>query len=81
MEQELEKLDEKGFVFIGSDGMPYWCRMYGKNPWFMYWHHAQNSWVTLKQVDQTDVWLANKNALPEDQANIYHDLHNKFGVN
>lgn len=27
-EKTLEVLDEKGFVFIGDDGKPYWCRMY-----------------------------------------------------
>ena len=71
------ELDEKGFVFIVNN-RPYWCRMYGGNPWFMYWHDGQKSWVTLRRVNQTEIWMANENAISEDLAQIYHDMHKEF---
>jgi hypothetical protein len=74
----LEKLDEKGFVFIDDNSRPYWCRMWGDEPWFMYWNDGQKSWVTLRRANQTDIWMANEKKIPDEQAQIYHDLHEKF---
>lgn len=74
----LEKLDEKGFVFIDGNSRPYWCRMYGDAPWFMYWHEAQKSWVTYRQVNQAEVWQAHQMAIPDEHAEMYHKLHRKF---
>lgn len=71
-------LDEKGFVFLDSASRPYWCCMYHGEPWFMYWHECQKSWVTLRKCSGSEVMLANQKALPEDQANLYHKLHKEF---
>lgn len=73
----MKELDEKGFVFIDRNDRPYWCCMYGGRPWFMRWHDAQKSWVTLKEVNQTDIWLAHEKKISNKQAEIYHDLHKK----
>lgn len=70
----LQKLDEDGFVFIDGNNRPYWCRMYGDKPWWMYWHEGQKSWVTLRQVNQTEVWSANEMAISDEQAEQYHKL-------
>ena len=70
----LKKLDEKGFVFI-TKNRPYWCCIYGNTPWFMYWNDG--SWVTLREVNQTDIRLAKKMAIPEKEANIYHEQQKK----
>ncbi len=66
-------LDEKGFVFIGDDYRPYWCRMDGDTPWFYSWH-PDKKWISLKQVSQMEVWIANTNRLTEEQANMYHQF-------
>lgn len=71
-----EQLTEKGFVFIGDDSKPYWCRMQGGVPWVFYWH-ADNRWVSLKQVNQTYVWLAANTALTEEKAEMYHKLNER----
>ena len=77
MTQTQKALDEKGFVFIGSDGKPYWCRIYGEVPWFMYWHESQKSWVTLQQVNTAQIMFAYENKLSDKDAQIYHELHDK----
>ena len=74
----LEKLDEKGFVFIDKNNRPYWCRMYFDTPWFMYWNDGEKAWVTLRQVTQTEVWAAHEMAIPDYQAELYHKQHEKF---
>lgn len=74
----LEQLDEKGFVFIDGNSRPYWCRMYYNEPWFMYWHEGNKSWVTLRKVTQTEVWQANEMAISDELAEIYHEQHRKF---
>lgn len=74
----MEKLDEKGFVFIDNNNRPYWCRLYYGSPWFMYWHDAQKSWVTLKKVTELDVAFANGHKISEEMAEHYHKLHSEF---
>ena len=74
----METLDEKGFVFLDGNNRPYWCRMYGGNPWYMYWHEGQKSWVTLRRVNGSEVMIAHVKALPEYMAEIYHKQHNDF---
>jgi len=71
----LEQLDEKGFVFIDGNNRPFWCCMYHGTPWIMYWNDGQKAWVTLRQVNQTEIWQANEMAIPDDQAEIYHKQH------
>ena len=74
----MEKLDEKGFVFIDGNSRPYWCRLWGGVPWFMYWNDSQKSWVTLREVNQTEVWAANEMAISDEMAEIYHKQHREF---
>lgn len=74
----METLDEKGFVFIDLNYKPFWCRMWEDKPWFFYWHKGQKSWVSSRQVSQTDVLLASKRKVSEQEANLYHQLHERF---
>jgi hypothetical protein len=73
-------LDEKGFVFIDDSSRPYWCRMWGGHPWFFYWNEGPKGWVSLRVVSQSDIWLAQQKQISDEQAQLYHDLHNQtFG--
>jgi hypothetical protein len=74
----MDKLDEKGFVFIDDNSRPFWCCMYFGNPMYMYWHEAQKSWVTLRVINQVDIWRAYEKKIPDDQAEIYHKQHSEF---
>ncbi len=74
----MEILDKKGFVFLDGNNRPYWCRMYGDDPWFMYWNEGQKSWVTYRQVNGSEVMIAHENALSEEIAEIYHKQHEEF---
>ncbi len=74
----MKTLNEKGFVFIDKNNRPYWCCIYHEIPMFMYWHEGQKSWVTLREVNQTEIWQANEMKIPSWQAEIYHEQHNKF---
>lgn len=69
---------EKGFVFLGADNKPYLCRMYYGRPWFMYWHEYDKAWVTLREVNQSDIWMARETVLLQEHQDYYHDLHQKF---
>jgi hypothetical protein len=73
MDNSEDKLGEKGFVFRGDDGKPYWCRMQGDAPWFFFWN-ADNQWVSLKPVNQMQVWMAFNHVMPDEEAQVYHDL-------
>jgi len=77
-EFELAILNDKGFVFIDIDSKPYWCRMYDNAPWFLYWNEGQKSWVTLRKVNQTEIWQAYQRVIPKEQAEMYHSSHRKF---
>lgn len=70
----METLDEKGFVFLDSVGRPYHVRMWETQPWLFYWH-PDNKWVSLRSITQADVWKFHERALPEEQAQIYHDIN------
>lgn len=74
----METLDEKGFVFIDHKNRPYWCRMYFDEPWIMYWHEGQKSWVTLRTVTQSEIWKFNSMAISDEQTEIYHNQHQKY---
>ena len=71
-------LDEKGFVFIGGNGKYYWCALYCDEPWIMYWHEYQQSWVTLQRVNQTQIWSCETTRIPDEEAEKFHELHRKF---
>lgn len=61
------KLDERGFVFIGYDKKYYWCRMWEGSPWF-FWLHPDGQFVSWGEVNQTQVWVANQKAIPQEKA-------------
>lgn len=63
-------LDEKGFVFL-VDGLPYYIRIWGGEPWVFYWH-SDKRWVSLKRVNQTDIFLASHNRISDEEAEMYH---------
>jgi hypothetical protein len=74
----LEKLDEKGFVFIDGNNRPYWCRMYYGKPVWMRWNEGTKSWITYREITQSEVWQSELMKIPDEQANIYHEKHDKF---
>ncbi len=76
--KETKQLDEKGFVFIGNDGKPYWIALYHGTPWIFYWHIHNKAWVTLRQTNQMEIWQSSPHAMPDDHAQHYHDLNEKF---
>ena len=69
----LELLDEKGFVFLDEAGKPFRCCMRGDTPWLFYWH-PDNQWVSLRKVNQTEIWSFPRN-LTEEQQQYYNDKH------
>ncbi len=75
-DEKFKPLNEKGFVFIGGDGRPYMCAMWGDNPWLFYWH-AENHWVTMKQVTQTEIWRMPKN-LTDAEQDVYRKKHEEW---
>ena len=54
----MDKLDEKGFVFLDGANRPYRCAMWGDQPWLMYWNDSQKCWVSLRPVTQSEIWGA-----------------------
>ena len=74
----LEKLDEEGFVFIDGNNNPYWCRMYYGKPMLMRWHEGNKAWVTYREITQSEVWACEEMKIPDEQASIYHQKHDKF---
>jgi len=70
----MEKLDEKGFVFIDGNGLPFHVRMWGGTPWLFYWH-PDNKWVSLCEINQNEIWIFNENAISKKQAEVYHKLN------
>jgi len=72
----MEKLDEKGFVFMFY-AKATWCCIREGSPWFMYWHNAQKSWVTLYRVNEAEISMARETKISYDMAELYHQLHAK----
>jgi hypothetical protein len=72
------EVDEKGFVIIDANNRPYWYTLYNGEPWVMYWHDAQKAWVTLKKVNQVNIYSAYDMKISDEEAEIYHELHRKF---
>jgi hypothetical protein len=66
----LEKLDEKGFVFLDDNKRLYRCAMWGGQPWLFYWHDHQKTWVSLRQVSQMETWSFPHN-LTQEQQDLY----------
>ena len=68
------KLDEKGFVFIDQLRRAYNVRMWNDEPWLMYWHESGKHWVTLRLIDQAEIFSFAKMKISEDLAECYHEL-------
>lgn len=77
----MKELDEKGFVFIGKNGKPYLCRMYYDHPWFMFWNDGESTWVTLKEVNQNEIWQARETMMPQEEADLYHKKQSEKNSN
>jgi hypothetical protein len=70
-------LDEKGFVFIDAGGRPYQVRMIENQPWLCYWYEHDKRFVTLRPVNQTEIWQFAAHKLPEEQAKLYFQKDDK----
>lgn len=75
-EKATQYLTEDGFVFLDAVNKPYWVRMWGGDAWLFYWH-ADNSWVSLRKINQNEVFQASQARLPAEKADLYHELHKK----
>jgi hypothetical protein len=67
----MEKLDEKGFIFLDDSSRPFKCCMWGGKPWLFYWH-PDNIWVSLRQLSQTEIWSLPHN-LTQEQQDLYNN--------
>jgi len=81
MEEETHRdtgyvLDEKGVVFIGDDGRPYWLTINEGTKLILYWH-PEKRWVILRKAEEADVIKAIERRLPEDRADLYHQKANR----
>lgn len=68
---DLKELDEKGFIFVGSDGNAYRCCRWGDSAWLFRWIDKANVWVSVRKLGQIDVWFLPRN-LSSEQQEIYH---------
>lgn len=68
----MKTLDETGFVFVDR-GKAYQVRMVGDNPWLCYWNEYEKCFVTLRMLNQTEIWQLSAMKLPEEQASMYID--------
>jgi len=66
----MDELNEKGFVFLDKLNRPYRCCMYHGTPWLFYWH-PDNKWVTLRQINQADIWQMPHN-LNQKEQDLYY---------
>jgi hypothetical protein len=67
----LEKLDEKGFVFLDARSEPYRCAMWGNEAWLFRWNHRQHCWVSLRPITQSEIWDFPRN-LTQEQQDMYY---------
>jgi hypothetical protein len=78
MDKDFKAIDEKGFVFLDSNNNPYLIRIWeNSGPWLFYWHPDKH-WVSLRPVNQTDIWRFYPNRLSEERANLYHSWHDEY---
>ena len=74
----MKDFDENGFVFLDGRCRPYRCAMWGEHPWLFYWH-PDNHWVSLRQVDQSEIFNMPNNLTQEEQ-DIYNRLHDEYNT-
>jgi hypothetical protein len=66
------KLDDKGFVYKTTDGKIWFIKLNSEGvPWVHYWH-PDNRWVTLRQVNQSEIFLAYQSKISEQEAEELH---------
>lgn len=73
---EMEELDKTGYVFLDHFNNPYKCAMWEDQAWLFYWH-TDGHWVSLRRVDQMDIWTFPRN-LSDEQQQYYHDRHDAW---
>ena len=71
------EVDERGFVFIGDDGRPYWCALHCGEPW-LFWWHPDRHWVTLHPVTKMYVWALPR-TLTDHEEDVYHAAARRNG--
>lgn len=76
MSERPTELNEKGFIFIGADGNPYRCCIWGDSPWLFKWRNSEHQWESVRRLTQMDVWMLPHN-LSEEQQEHYHGLEAK----
>lgn len=65
--QEVQLMDEQGFVFLDERNRPYWCRLWGERAWLFSWSKERNNWVSLRPVEQMEIWTFPHNLSEEEQ--------------
>ncbi len=71
----MKELDEKGFVFLDDNTVPFRCSIWGNRAWLFRWQH--DHWVSFRPVNQSDIWTFPHN-LTEVQQQLYFDRHDKW---
>ena len=69
----MNMLDEKGFIFISSF-RAYQVRMFNGQPWLCYWHEYNKCFVTLRPINQSEIWSFEQCKLSDDRAEFYYRL-------
>lgn len=62
--------ERNGRVFLDGGNKPYWVRHWEGDIWLFYWH-AENKWVSLRKVSESETWTFPDNLSIEDQ-DLYH---------
>lgn len=66
-----DKNEATPFVFIDDQNKPFFVSKMGEEWWLFYWH-PRPAWVTLRKITQMDYWQMKAKAIPDDQAELYH---------
>jgi len=66
-----------GGVFI-ERGRPWLVAKLGDKPWLCYWHKHQRSWVTQRELTETEYLCGLAKSIPPEQAEHYHKLHEEY---
>lgn len=68
--------DEVDFVFLDDAQRPYRVMDWEDKTWIFYWH-PDGKWVSLRKATFPEVICLAEKALPQEQAQLYHDEHAK----
>ncbi len=75
MSETAKELNEKGFIAILNE-QAYLVRMWGERPWLFEWHEHAKNWMSLKALNQTEIWMIHAHVISDEQAEIYYQLAN-----